>query len=147
LDNKTDSPQILADVISKEMVAGATYVNVVQECIVITEDRTYRCLKTWRNQIEARDRWIAPVCLFAGLALAFVTCTFNDTFGIPKDTWHAFFMFVIGASALWTLLEVSKKLRYRGKGSEEDLIKELKKGATIVQSGGSATQAINTSSQ
>jgi hypothetical protein len=45
LENKPQPPQILADAISREMVAGATHVNVAQEYIVITDDRTYRCLK------------------------------------------------------------------------------------------------------
>jgi hypothetical protein len=139
LQNK-QAPRILADAISKEMVSGITHVNVAQEYIVITEDRAHRCLTSWISQIESRDRWMTPVTLAASLTLTFVTSTFNDAFGMPKDTWRAVFIGGIFASVIWMLREVWKRLRSYRKLSVEDLIEMLKKGSATVQA--SATEEI-----
>ncbi len=137
--------QIIADAISKEMVAGITHVNIAQETIWITEDRAYRCLSDWKTQIQMKDSWVAPVCLLASLLFSFVTSTFRDAFGIPKETWQAVAIIAIGGSGFWTVRELWKVfMRWRNNdrdGSIDGLMNLLKKGALVVQWGSSEQPA------
>jgi hypothetical protein len=135
-NQRSGSPRILTDAISREMVAIKAHVNVAQEYIVITEDRAYRCLQSWKESIESRNRWIAPVTLTASLALTFFTSTFKDTWGISQYTWQSFFAIVLAFSAAWSLFEIIVLLRKavtgQATGSVDELISQMKKGAAVV---------------
>ena len=62
------------DALTREMVQRTTLrLNVTQEVIVITDDKAYQCLHQWRDKIESRKAWIAPVSLLTPLVLAFAT--------------------------------------------------------------------------
>jgi len=126
------APQnVFVDAISKDLHINAVHVNVAQEYIMITEDKTYRCLTEWQRNVERRESWIAPVSLLVSLTLTFVTATFRDAFGVPKETWQALFMLGIAFSGLWAVRAAVSVLRTRGHQSVEDLIDELKKGAVV----------------
>jgi hypothetical protein len=122
---------VFFEALSKELTINAVHVNVAQEYIMITEDKTYRCLNEWRKTVGQRDAWIAPISLLAPLVLAFVTADFKDAFGIPKDTWRAIFMIGILLSGIWTAISLLKVFRSSSGKSVEELIDQLKKGAVI----------------
>jgi hypothetical protein len=140
------APQILADAVSSQLVAGSAHVNLAQDSILITEDRTYRCLYEWKSRIEAKDRWIAPLCLSVSLILTFVTATFHDAFNIAKEAWQAVYIVGIVLSGIWTIREVGLALaRLFSKehpGSIEDLIVGMKKGAHVVRLGVADSTAV-----
>jgi hypothetical protein len=100
----TDQPvPVLYNAISNNLLS-AVHVNVAQEFIMITEDKTYRCLNEWSKRIERRDRWIAPVSLLVSLGLTFATSSFNkDALGIPKDTWRAVLLIAMAGALVWTV--------------------------------------------
>jgi hypothetical protein len=132
--NPSSSAQIVADAISKEMVqVGTVHLNVAQEYIMITEDKTYRCLSEWKERIEQRNSWIAPVSLLASLTMTFVTATFKDAMAVPKETWEAVFIISIVGSVLWVLRELIKLRPGSRDPTVEELITKLKKGAAVVQ--------------
>jgi hypothetical protein len=124
--------EIVPEAIKKELLqVTAVHFNVAQEFIMITEDKTYRCLNEWKGSIESRNAWIAPVSLLLPLVLTFVTADFKDAFGIPKSTWQAVFMIGIFLAALWSLRELIRLAARKGNPKVEELISELKKGAVV----------------
>jgi hypothetical protein len=128
-ETKTD---IVPEAIKKELLqVTAVHFNVAQEFIMITEDKTYRCLNEWKGSIEARNAWIAPVSLLVPLILTLVTATFKDAFGLSKYTWQAIFVIAIGLAGLWSIREVIKLVSRKGTRGVEELIEELKKGAVV----------------
>ena len=98
---------------------------------MITEDKSYRCLREWKDKIEARNAWIAPVSLLGSLTLTFVTATFQDALGLSKDTWQAVFFLGIIFAAIWTIKEIIRLQSQFGTRTVEDLIEDLKKGAVV----------------
>jgi len=123
---------IVPDAIRQELLqVTAVHFNVAQEFIMITEDKTYRCLREWKDSIETRNTWIAPVSLLVPLVLTFVTADFKDAFGIAKNTWQAVFMIGIVLASLWTISEIVKLVKQRGSPTVEELIQDLKKGAVV----------------
>jgi hypothetical protein len=123
---------IVPDAIKQELLqVTAVHFNVAQEFIMITEDKTYRCLREWKDKIETRKAWIAPVSLLAPLALTFATATFRDAFGISKDTWQALFVLGIIVASLWTVRELVDLAFRKGGRTVEELIQDLKKGAVV----------------
>jgi len=122
---------IVADALQREMFqVTAVHLNVAQEFIMITEDKSYRCLREWKDNIESRNAWIAPVTLAASLVLTFVTATFRDALGVSKDTWQAVFIIGIVLAAIWSVREITRIAKKKTPTIEE-LISELKKGAVV----------------
>jgi hypothetical protein len=123
---------IVPDALKQELLqVTAVHFNVAQEYIMITEDKTYRCLRDWKDKIETRKSWIAPISLLVPLVLTFATATFRDALGLSKDTWQAVFVIGIGLAALWTLREVFNLIGRKGALTVEELIQDLKKGAVV----------------
>lgn len=124
--------EIVPEAIKKELLqVTAVHFNVAQEFIMITEDKTYRCLNEWKGSIEARNAWIAPVCLSVSLVLTLVTANFKDAFGLSKYTWQAIFVIAIGLAGLWSVRELIKLVNRKGSQGVDELIQELKKGAVV----------------
>lgn len=136
-----EDSKVFVDALSKELHINAVHVNVAQEYIMITEDKTFRCLTEWRKNVEQRDAWIAPVSLLASLVLAFVTADFKDAFNVPKDTWRAIFMIGIFMSAIWTLVALVRVAKTSTGKSVEELLDQLKKGAVVERTSVDAVKA------
>jgi hypothetical protein len=123
---------IVPDALKKELLqVTAVHFNVAQEFIMITEDKTYRCLRDWKDKIETRKAWVAPVSLLAPLVLTFATATFRDAFGLSKDAWQAVFLIGILLAGIWTLKELLNLFNRKGTLTVEELIQDLKKGAVV----------------
>lgn len=123
---------IVPDAIKQELLQiTAVHFNVAQEFIMITEDKTYRCLREWKDNIETRNAWIAPVSLLIPLILTFVTADFKDSLGISKNTWQAVFLLGIILAAIWAIKEISIVFSRHGSPTLEELIQDLKKGAIV----------------
>ena len=127
-----EGPNIIPDALQKELVQiTAVHFNVAQEYIMITEDKTYRCLADWKDRIETKNSWIAPVSLLVPLVLTFVTATFRDALGLSKDTWQAIFVLGIIFAAVWTFREIVGLIAHKGTPTVDQLINDLKKGAVV----------------
>jgi hypothetical protein len=129
-----DEPQqpAFVEAISKNIQAiNAVHVNVSQEYIMITEDKTFRCLTQWQSRVERKHAWLAPLTLCGSMLLTFVTATFRDALGMSKETWQAVFMLGIAASIVWMIVAVWRALTVRGEQTVEELIEQLKKGAVV----------------
>ena len=128
----TPPANIVPDAIKQELLqVTAVHFNVAQEFIMITEDKTYRCLREWKDHIETRNAWIAPVSLLVPLVLTFVTADFKDAFGLSKNTWQAVFIIGILLAGIWAIREIAKLISRRGSPTVEELIQDLKKGAVV----------------
>jgi hypothetical protein len=123
---------VVPDAIKQQLLqVTAVHFNVAQEYIMITEDKTYRCLRDWKDKIETRKAWIAPVSLLAPLVLTFATATFREAFGLSKDAWQAVFVIGIALATVWTLRELLNLISRKGTLTVEELIQDLKKGAVV----------------
>jgi len=123
---------IVPDAIKRELLqVRAVHFNVAQEYIMITEDKTYRCLREWKDNIETRKSWIAPVSLLIPLLLTFVTATFKDALGFPKETWQAIFLLGVVFSVIWSGKELISLITHRKRETIEQMIGDLKKGAVV----------------
>ena len=98
---------------------------------MITEDKTFRCLVEWKAKVEKRNAFLAPLALFGSLLLTFVTATFRDALGFSKETWQAVFMIGVAASAIWLVQTLWTTYSNRGSQTVEELLDQLKKGATV----------------
>ena len=121
---------VFVEALSKDLTINAVHVNVAQEYIVITEDKTYRCLTEWEKGVRLRESWIAPFSVLISLVLAFATADFRDAFGLPKDTWRAIFVVGVVISGAWLVKTLYGLVRSQGQTVDE-LIVQLKKGAVI----------------
>jgi hypothetical protein len=141
----SEPSNIVPDAIKQELLQiTAVHFNVAQEYIMITEDKTYRCLRDWKDKIEARKVWIAPVLLLIPLVLTFVTATFRDALGLSKDTWQAVFVLGMVFAGVWTLRELLNLLNRKDTLTVEQLILDLKKGAVVQHT---AIEGVASSSQ
>jgi len=124
--------EIVPDAIKRELLqVTAVHFNVAQEYIMITEDKTYRCLRDWKDKIEDRNAWIAPISLLVPLVLTFATASFRDALGISKDAWQAVFVLGIVGASIWTLRELWNLFSRKGSRTVEELLQDLKKGAVV----------------
>ena len=119
--------KIVADAISKSQIA-AVYMNVSQKCIMITEDRAYRCLEDWKRNLESKNEWLAPASLLSSLMLTFVSATFRDVFGISKYTWEAIFTLLMAGAAVWLLVALFRRKKTK---SVQELMEQLMQGAVV----------------
>lgn len=122
---------IFVQAIAENIKIDAVHVNLTQECIMITEDKAFRCLNEWKSRLEHGRAWIAPVSLFAPLVLTFGTTTFKDAFGFSKDSWQAVFLIGVLAAGVWSLFGIYQSVASRKYHTVEDLIEQLKKGAIV----------------
>jgi hypothetical protein len=124
--------------VAKQIAAAVSHVNVAPEIIVITEDKTRLCLIEWRDRIEDSQGWIAPLSLVLSLAFTFLTSTFHDVLGLPRDTWQAFALFCIVLAIGWLVVGLVRLIRLvrSQNGSIDSLIGKMKKGGQTSIGGG-----------
>lgn len=120
--------------VNKNLTVNAIHVNLSQDCIVITEDKAFRCLCDWKSKLEHSKAWVAPISLFAPLLLTLVTASFHDTFHISKELWQALFLLGTLGSGIWTVAGFYRAFQSKDNQTVEALLDQLKKGAVIERS-------------
>ena len=98
--------------------------NLEQVVIVTTEDKLRLCLQNAIDRLGAKREWWTPSALLVTLILALTTTEFKDQFAIPAATWHAFFLFLVIGTVLWTVVAIWKATRV--KVSVESIVSEIK---------------------
>lgn len=75
--------------------------NVKTDLIEITHDKLENILLKYLKNLDKKRIWITPLSIFLTVLVARLTSTFKDSFGISKDTWDAFFLFLLLGSIFW----------------------------------------------
>lgn len=104
--------------------------NVKSDLIEITHDKLENILLKHLKNLDIRKSWITPASIFLTVLVARLTSTFNDSLGIPKDVWNAFFLILMMASGLWLIYKVIEIINCWKKSSVEYLIDTVKASET-----------------
>ena len=98
--------------------------NLEQDTIITTEDKLRLCLHNAIDRLDVKRKWWTPSALLVTLILALTTTEFKDQFTIPAATWQAFFLLLVVATVLWTVVAIWKATRV--KVSVESIVSEIK---------------------
>lgn len=100
--------------------------NVNQEIIITTEDKIKLVLISTREILNSQRDWWTP----AGLLLSFIatlsTADFKDALTVPKEFWHAIFVLLTIASAVWLLISLHKLYKNWGQDDLTKIIEQIK---------------------
>ncbi len=106
---------------------GTVYENLHQDVIHVTADKAHRYLDDWRQRIEAKGSWVAPLSLAASLLVALLTADFKDKFNVPKEYWSALFFVWFVAATLWFAKAVRRRVQNPPE-SPGQILEKLKHG-------------------
>jgi hypothetical protein len=100
--------------------------NVKSDLIEITHDKLENILLKHLKNLDIRKSWITPASIFLTVLITRLTSTFNDSLGIPKDVWNAFFLILMVSAAIWLLWRIIEIIKCWKKSSVEYLINNIK---------------------
>jgi hypothetical protein len=100
--------------------------NVKSDLIEITHDKLENILLKHLKNLDIRKSWITPASIFLTVLIARSTSTFNDSLGIPKDVWNAFFLILMIASVIWLIWCLVEIISCWKKSSIDYLINTIK---------------------
>lgn len=100
--------------------------NVKSDLIEITHDKLENILLKHLKNLDIRKSWITPASIFLTVLIARLTSTFNDSLGIPKNVWDAFFLIIMMVSGIWLLWKIIEICNCWKKSSVEYLINTIK---------------------
>lgn len=89
-----------------------TYLNVKQEVIVITKDKTELYLTKYIEKSSAKMAWITPLLLLLTLIWIPVTAKFQNTFKVSANTWQAICYILIIGCILWLIWTLKRAYEY-----------------------------------
>jgi uncharacterized membrane protein len=104
--------------------------NVKSDLIEITHDKLENILLKHLKNLDIRNSWITPASIFLTVLIARLTSTFNDSLGIPKDVWNAFFLILMIVSGIWLIWRIIEIISCWKKSSVEYLINSIKASET-----------------
>ena len=100
--------------------------NVKSDLIEITHDKLENILLKHLKNLDIRNSWITPASIFLTVLIVRLTATFNDSFGISKDVWNAFFLILMIGSLIWLIWKIIEIINCWKKSSVEYLINSIK---------------------
>lgn len=100
--------------------------NVKSDLIEITHDKLENILLKHLKNLDIRKSWVTPASIFLTVLVARLTSTFNDSLGITKDVWNAFFLILLIASSIWLIWRTIEIFSCLSKSSIDFLIKTIK---------------------
>lgn len=101
-----------------------THVYIQQEFIVTTEDKLQLHMSQYKQKLEKKQSWIAPISIFFTLLATLLTANFKNALGLPANTWQALFIFSTLGTLIWFLTTL--KYIFCKNTSVEDMVNELK---------------------
>ena len=104
--------------------------NVKSDLIEITHDKLENILLKHLKNLDIRNSWITPASIFLTVLIVRLTATFNDSFGISKDVWNAFFLILMFGSLIWLIWKIIEIINCWKKSSVEYLINSIKASET-----------------
>ncbi len=115
---------------NKNLVQNSkVHVNLGQDFIVTTEDKVRLCMTNHAQRLATQSAWIGPLSLFLTIILVLLTADFRETFGVPKDTWHAFFILASIFTATWSARTIIHS--FRASTSIDQIVEEFKRSSTL----------------
>jgi hypothetical protein len=100
--------------------------NIDQEIITITKDKLELCLLKNQKLIEKKHDWIAPLGLFLSLLTTLLVSDFNKDWIFTKTVWNAVFVITTAISFGWLLHAGAGAIKFRNRGSVEELIRNIR---------------------
>ena len=122
-------PEIIptAGALISEAIQGTSVVFCIPpDQLVVSQDRLENELKKYQEQMQSREKWVAPFGIGLTLVIAFSTSNFRDALGVNAATWQGFFLLGIILDLFW--LAHSLSLLVKKKASIEDIVASLKVG-------------------
>lgn len=101
-----------------------THVYIQQEFIITTEDKLNLHMSQYKQKLEKKQSWIAPISIFFTLLATLLTANFKNAMGLPANTWQALFIFSTVGTFIWFLTTL--KYIFCKNTSVEDMVNELK---------------------
>ncbi|WP_271855448.1 hypothetical protein [Patiriisocius marinus] len=100
--------------------------NVKSDLIEITHDKLENILLKYLTNLDKLKSWITPLSIFLTVLITRLTATFNDTFGVSKDVWDAFFLLLLIGSLVWLIRNTFVIINCWKKANLEYLISQIK---------------------
>lgn len=103
-------------------------VNVGQEFITTTRDKTELALIRYDRALRSRDKWIAPLGVLLAVLPSLLGAQFGDFLGIKRAVWEAAYMLVALGSTLWLVQSLLAAYHSREQRGIARVIKEMREG-------------------
>lgn len=104
------------------------YTNISQGIITITEDKLKVILLEHKEKNNTFYSWTTPLGMFVSFLLATITANFENTWGIPANTWQAIFIICTIITAIWLVYAIVCAIKGRRGRKLDELIKLIKNG-------------------
>ena len=114
--------------------------NVKQEIIITTADKIKLVLISTKQILAAQRDWWTPTGLLISFVTTLSTADFKETFGVAKEFWHALFVILTFASAIWLIQTLYRLYKNWGQDDLEKIIEKIKlKGNELTNTDESGT--------
>lgn len=100
--------------------------NVKQEIIVTTADKIKLVLIATKDVLIAQRDWWTPFGLLISFITTLCTAEFKESFGVSKEFWHAIFVILTIASAIWLMRCFYNLYKNWGDDNLDNIIEKIK---------------------
>ena len=102
-DKETATINPASSGVERLVVKGlSTHSNLNQRLVYLYENTIRICLMKNIQKISSRREWQTPLGILLTIIIIFPTTEFKD-WVFSKDTWQAFFVFIVVASFVWLI--------------------------------------------
>lgn len=101
------------------------HTNIQTSIIIITEDKLENAVNKHLEGCKSKDKWATPAGILVSLIIMFNTSEFKQSFGVSKESWQGFFMFLSLAVFVWLFLNLFDLVKNWGLSSNH-LITSIK---------------------
>lgn len=99
----------------------------IRELFVTNQYKVRFCLMKNLNNVSTRQKYIAPLGIFATIMITLITATFKPALGIDPDTWIYIFVFFGGFAFYWFLRAIIEDIKAKTiEETMEDIIEDLR---------------------
>lgn len=121
-DNNLGLSVDIGNELSKNMTI---HTNVKQEIIISTSDKIKLVLIKTRKILLSQRDWWTPFGLLISFIATLCTADFKEALGLDKNVWHALFLLLTIASAIWLLIALYKLWKNKNLNFPDDIIQQI----------------------
>ena len=96
-----------------------------QEVVITTVDKIKLCLFKNRDCLSSKKDWLLPLSLFITLITTLVAASFNN-YILKQEVWESIYIIASFICFVWLLISLLKLKKIIGKGTIEEIVKEMK---------------------
>jgi len=100
--------------------------NVKQEFILTTTDKIKLVLIERKESMLSGREWWMPLGLLISFVTTLLTADFKDALYLPKDVWHALFVWLTLGSVIWLIVKLNKLRKHWGRNNLDKIIEQIK---------------------